>query len=157
MNQSVLCLPIIRDTNKVRRGRRMHQISNPRWWFDIKLPCYETIYCSIIFKRNGPTPASFYLFSFFSNINFTERNCRFHWDSNSDCWSRRQASWPLDHHHDPAVGVGLMAHVASHLREDDLRCPGWWVRGVPMWHHFDSRISAILFQTQIFAVLANKL
>ena len=51
-----------------------------------------------IFFKNGPTPASFCLFSFFSNTNFME-NCRRQRDLNSDRRSRRQTRWPLDHHH----------------------------------------------------------
>ena len=47
----------------------------------------------------GPTPASFCLFSFFSNANFTEKNCRLQRDLNLDHRSRRQARWPPDHHH----------------------------------------------------------
>ena len=38
--------------------------------------------------------------SFTNNI-FTELNCRLQRDLNSGCWSRRQALWPLDHHHSP--------------------------------------------------------
>ena len=53
-----------------------------------------------IFK-NGTSPVSFCLFSFFSNTNFTEKNCRRQQDSNPDRQSRRRARWPLDHHHDP--------------------------------------------------------
>ena len=51
--------------------------------------------------NNGPTPATFCLFSFFSKTNFTEKNCDRQRDSNSDLWSKRQAHGPLDHHHDP--------------------------------------------------------
>ena len=43
---------------------------------------------------NWPSPASFCIFSFFSNPNFAEKNCRLHRDSNSDCQSRRRAHWP---------------------------------------------------------------
>ena len=49
----------------------------------------------------GPTPASFCLFSFFSNANFTEKNSRLQQDLNLDRQSRRGACWPLDHHHGP--------------------------------------------------------
>ena len=44
-----------------------------------------------------PTPASFCLFSFFSNTNFTEKNYSRQRDSNSDRRSRRQVRGPLDH------------------------------------------------------------
>ena len=47
--------------------------------------------------KNGPTPASFCLFSFFSNT-ILQKNCRLQRDSNSDCRSRKQARWPLDNH-----------------------------------------------------------
>ena len=46
---------------------------------------------------NGPTPASFWIFSFFSNT-ILQKNCRLQRDSNSDCRSRKQARWPLDNH-----------------------------------------------------------
>ena len=48
---------------------------------------------------NGPTPASFCLFFFFSHTNFTEKNSRLQLDLNFDRWSWRQAHWQLDHHH----------------------------------------------------------
>ena len=47
---------------------------------------------------NGESPASFCLFSFFSN-NLQNKNCRLHWYSNSDRQSSGRARWPLDHHH----------------------------------------------------------
>ena len=34
---------------------------------------------------------------------FLQKNCRLQRDSNSDCWRRRQARWPLDHHLGPSV------------------------------------------------------
>ena len=40
---------------------------------------------------NGPTPAPFCLFLFFSKIIFTEKNLSRQWDSNSDRQSRRRA------------------------------------------------------------------
>ena len=39
----------------------------------------------------GPTPASFCLFSFASNTNFIEINCRLERDSNSDRQSKSRA------------------------------------------------------------------
>ena len=55
-----------------------------------------------VFWKNGPIPASFYLCLFFSNTYLTEeKNCRLQRDSNSNCRSRRQARWTLDHHHVP--------------------------------------------------------
>ena len=41
------------------------------------------------------------LFFFFWNTNFTEKNCRFQRDSNSDRQSWSRACKPLDHHHGP--------------------------------------------------------
>ena len=38
----------------------------------------------------------FVYFRSFSNTDFTEKIVGF-----SDCWSRRRARWPLDHHHGP--------------------------------------------------------
>ena len=49
--------------------------------------------------KNGPTPASFCLFSFFSNTNVYRKNGRLQRDSKSDRRSRRRARLPLDHHH----------------------------------------------------------
>ena len=45
----------------------------------------------VVFLQNGPTPASFCLFPFFSNTNCAEKNCRLQRDPNSDRRSRRQA------------------------------------------------------------------
>ena len=43
------------------------------------------------FLNNGPTRILFCLFSFFSNINFTEKYCMLQRDSNSDHQNRRRA------------------------------------------------------------------
>ena len=48
------------------------------------------------FFKDGPTPTSFHLFS-----SFRTEHLRSQQDSNSDCRSRRQERWPLDHHHGP--------------------------------------------------------
>ena len=56
--------------------------------------CYGTLF----FLKNGPTPTSFCLFSFFQT-QILEKNCRLQRDSNSDHQNRRRARWPLDHHH----------------------------------------------------------
>ena len=61
-----------------------------------------TLHLSVNYQINGPTLASFCLFSFFS-ITILQKNCRPQRDSNSDCWSRRRACWPLDHHHSPII------------------------------------------------------
>ena len=58
--------------------------------------------CNSFFKKSGPTPASFCLFSFFSNKTL-QKKCRLQRDSNSDRLSIRQAGWPLDHHHRPST------------------------------------------------------
>ena len=52
-----------------------------------------------VFLKNGPTPASFCIILIFSNTIFYRKNCRRQGDLNSDCWSGRQACWPLDHHY----------------------------------------------------------
>ena len=57
-----------------------------------------------ILLKNGQTPASFCLYSFFSNTNYT-KNCRLQRDLNSDWRSRRRGRWPLDHHHGPNGGT----------------------------------------------------
>ena len=49
----------------------------------------------------GKEMACLWLILIFSNTNFTEKNCRLQRDSNSDCLSRRQELWPLNHHHGP--------------------------------------------------------
>ena len=57
-----------------------------------------------LFFKNWPTPASFCSLPCFSSTNFTEKTVgRRQRDSNSDSRSRRQARWPLDHHHGLAV------------------------------------------------------
>ena len=61
------------------------------------------------FKKNGPTPASFSLFSSFQT-QILQKNCRLQQDSNSDCWSRRRALWPLDHHHGPIYAMEIFKH-----------------------------------------------
>ena len=48
--------------------------------------------------KNGPTPASLYLFS---NKSLTENNCKLQWDSNSDRSSSEEAQWPLDNQKGP--------------------------------------------------------
>ena len=57
--------------------------------------------CSYWFFLNGPTPASFCLFSFFSRTILLKK-LRLQQDSNLDR-RRRQARWPLDHHHGPML------------------------------------------------------
>ena len=49
---------------------------------------------AIFLSLKGPTPASFCLFSFFSNTSFI-KNCRLQQDLNSDRQSIRRARWPL--------------------------------------------------------------
>ena len=48
--------------------------------------------------QSGLTPASFFLFSFFSTT-ILQKSYRAQRDLNSDCQSRWQACWPLDHRH----------------------------------------------------------
>ena len=62
------------------------------------------LYLPIYFTKNGPTPDSFCLFSFFPNT-IWQKNCSLQRYSNSDHQSRRRARWlpppprQLDHHH----------------------------------------------------------
>ena len=58
------------------------------------------LYC--FFKKNGPTTATFCLFSFFST-KILQKNCILQRESKSDRRSRRRARWPLDHHHGPKL------------------------------------------------------
>ena len=70
-----------------------------------QLKSCECSHCYInCFFLNGPTPASFCLFSFLSTT-ILQKNCRPQRDSNSDRRSRRWARWPLDHHHGPNLFV----------------------------------------------------
>ena len=64
----------------------------------IEFLCLSTVGWLSISKQPWPL---FCLFSFFSNTNFTEKNCRLHRDSNLDRWSRRRPRWQLDHHYVP--------------------------------------------------------
>ena len=65
-----------------------------------------------ILLKNGQTPASFCLYSFFSNTNYT-KNCRLQRDLNSDWRSRRRGRWPLDHHPGPNGGtISLFPRIA---------------------------------------------
>ena len=48
----------------------------------------------IVFFKKWANPA---IFLFFSNTNYTEKNCRLQRDSKSDRRNRRRACWPLDH------------------------------------------------------------
>ena len=59
---------------------------------------YSTLWDRISFFKDGPTPASFHLFLSFCTENLSSQQ-----DSNSDCRSRRQERWPLDHHHGPEI------------------------------------------------------
>ena len=65
---------------------------NPLWL----VPFFKIL--PIVHYKKGPIPASFW---FFSNT-ILQKNCRLQRDSNSECWSRRRARWPLDHHHGPS-------------------------------------------------------
>ena len=79
------------------------QISKPshRWLVSLffRVAIYWSKYNYRSFLKNGPTPASFCSFK----THIFQKNWRLHWDSNSDCRSRRRACWPLDHHHGPNV------------------------------------------------------
>ena len=75
-----------------------------RWKDKIIKEGFNLIYVKYFYRfLNGPTPASFCLFSFFSNKNFTEKNCRLQQDWNSECRNLRPARWPLDHHPGPSI------------------------------------------------------
>ena len=50
-----------------------------------------------VFKKGDCRP-HFHLLSFLKN-NLLNSNCRFQGDSNSDHHGRKEACWPLDHHH----------------------------------------------------------
>ena len=64
----------------------------------------------------GPITASFCLFFVLSITVFTE-NCRLQRDSNLDFPIRRQALWPLDHHHcPPLANVMLLGKFSLHNR-----------------------------------------
>ena len=56
-----------------------------------------------LFFKSRPTPASFCLFSFFSNTILYRKNCTLQQDWNSDYQSRRQARWPHNHHQGPSL------------------------------------------------------
>ena len=77
--------------------------------FGVKLVCLlrhpADTHRPLLYKRG--TPASFHLFSSFRTENLSSQQ-----DSNSDCRSRRQERWPLDHHHGP-MNVGLCHKWAS--------------------------------------------
>ena len=94
--------------NLIKRGKRMGRI----FWKEIfckKLRARENpklllkLLSGNLFPQSflmGQPRSLFCLFSFFSNTNSTEKNCRRQRDSNSDRRSRRQG--PLDHHHGPS-------------------------------------------------------
>ena len=97
-------------------------------------------------RFNGrPTLASYCLFSFFSNTNFTEKNWSLQRDSNRQ--SRRLARWPLDQHHGPFMIKSLSVkperqdflwtkfveeveflHLHLPLQKTRTHCPRPWPR-----------------------------
>ena len=83
--------------------------SPPQIEVNVQHPTSKMGYKKVFFYKNGPSPASFCLFSFFSN-NLQNKNCRLQRDSNSDRQSRRRECWPLDHHHCPWVTRKLPQH-----------------------------------------------
>ena len=75
------------------------QVIHDRPSLNILLLCYlRQFKCKGLFLKMGQ-PRPLLLFSFLSNTNFTEKNCRLQWDSNSDRRIGRRPRWPLDHHH----------------------------------------------------------
>ena len=77
------------------------------------------------YLRNGPFPASFFIFVFsYSTITEKLSSQR---DSNSDRQSSRQERWPLYHHHDgPSVSTFLPCHQIERygIRTHDFRSRG---------------------------------
>ena len=67
------------------------------------------------FLKMGLTWSLFCYFSFFSNTDFTEKNCRSQRDSNSGRRSTRRARWPLDHHHGPNLPLFLSLSLSPSL------------------------------------------
>ena len=67
------------------------------------------------FLKMGLPWSLFCYYSFFSNTDFTEKNCRSQWDSNSGRRSTRRARWPLDHHHGPNLPLFLSLSLSPSL------------------------------------------
>ena len=80
---------------------------------------------NILFK-NGPLPLIY--FHFFQTA-AENKNSRFLRDSDSDRQNRRQACWPLDHHHGPIFYALLLnstiAHFSSELRKVTFKSTKW--------------------------------
>ena len=59
-----------------------------------------------------PRPLFVYFRSFQTQI--LQKNCWLQRDLSLDCWSRRRAGWPLDHHHGPVWLMSLELHALKY-------------------------------------------
>ena len=89
----------------------------------------------LVLFKDGPTPASFRLFLSFRTAHLSSQQ-----DSNSDCRSRRQERWPLDHHQGPKIKIYFKYPLVLYIQLQTL------FRSISVSTKNDARIQILIYK-----------